>query len=234
MILKKNKNIAPGVKTSKIEATFIAIPDLDVILEELESTQIKLNDLSRLLGDIPMYDSLKWALKEINDYKTKLVVLNTAEDSVDRYIKNITIQNEKLLGKFLVSFQSIYKKYKCVSESQREENNVSLEEDDSSIEEEHLKSLLMKSLFEDLSYLNSDETLKIIETISKNINKLNPRHYRNIIGILRSNLHLLEQFMLLFEYFITQQVSSYRVTTKLSSVLLNIFIELSKKVRKNP
>ncbi|GJQ70464.1 hypothetical protein Trydic_g22876 [Trypoxylus dichotomus] len=197
--------------------------------EDLESIQMKLNNLLTLLGNIPLYNSLKWALKTVDDIKSKLLHPRTLTVNSERYLESIIKSSKALLEKFLISFQNIYKKYKCSTKIASTEDDPNLEEADGSLNDEHLKSLIMASLFDDLSCLNTRNILKCMKNIIENINKLDPDHYQDIKKPINNNLQLLERLILLFEYFITQQVSSYRVTSKLTSVVLNIFLELARK-----
>ncbi|KAI4465363.1 midasin-related [Holotrichia oblita] len=229
ILLKKNKNIIPSSKNSFIAPLYIPMTDFDGILEELEYLKLKISNLLDLLGDIPLYNSLKWALNTIDDIRNKLIVSKPTILNMDKYAENVAKNSEILLKKFLIAFQNLYKKYKTPTEIELTEKNVASEEIDSTIYDEHLTNIITTSLFNDLSSLNTIEILGCIEKIVENINKIDPTHYSKITNNINQNLQLLERFVLFFEYFITQQVSSYRVTSKLTSILLNIFIELAKK-----
>ncbi|KRT79521.1 hypothetical protein AMK59_8481, partial [Oryctes borbonicus] len=220
VMLRKNKSIVPSLKSNFSIPTYIPFPDFKGVLEDLESIKMKLNDLLTLLGNIPMYNSLKWVLNTIDDIRNKLLHPKPSNVDVEKYLKNISKDSEALLEKFLISFQNIYKKYKCSTKAESTEKIPDLEEADCNVEDEHLRHLIMANLSSDLSCLNTANILKCMEDIIENINNLKP---------ISNNLQLLERLILLFEYFITQQVSSYRVTSKLTSVVLNIFIELAKK-----
>lgn len=209
--------------TDKSVNTFDKLPivKLSVILKELDYILANIAILKETFGDMPLGGCLTWISQEIQTLSKKLRKENE-EDELDSKGLNdkVKITTDKLSKAILVSIQSIYKKY------QNNDVVASNEEENIELIENHLKSHIVDNIDDDLEKLE----LKNVFKYSKNLSRCPEIFSAANKSYISTCLPLMEQINLLYEYFVTQQVSAYRTTSKLNSILLNLFIDLASKV----
>lgn len=212
-VLQKLNKCVPSVEKELITPKYVFIQETDIILKSFNEMIIKLHEIQSCFVNV---DSLNW-LEEIV-MTLKMRYENIREDTVD-LDKSVL---DKLMEKVLVAIQNIYKKYSAIEK----QNNES--EDAYVINENHFRGLILQNLNDDLACLQFKDVFKMLHKTSAKLMTINPNiKAKNTILLV---IPLLEQLSLLYQYYITQQVSSYRITCKLTSVLLNIFINLVSKV----
>lgn len=226
--LEKSQNGLPCVNFNVMKPTQVPLSNIDSVINELKAVSDKLTNISTVFKNTPTIKSAVWLNNEANRIKN---LIN--EQSFNSNTK-LTSQNsqvleentEKFLQKMLVIMQNIYKKYK-ENETTVNENKENVDENDD-LKSDHLKTLIINDLFEDLKILKMNNILELLHDLVGEFYKSDeiPRSKM----ILSQILPVLEQIILLYEYFVTQQVSAYRVTCKMSSVFTNIFIDLVTKV----
>lgn len=220
--LLKCKNDIPCTEFDLMVPQFVYISDLSTIKTDLLNIQLNISNLDDILRENLMTKSLIWLVKE-----TGIVLLELEKDfeeeivSTDKLDKKI----EKLVENILVVIQNLYKKYTTSSEC----TEITDKEHEEQLHDEHLKKLLVQNLFDDIIILDIKKTVQNIDKISRFIFKILPKS-QNVRLIVSQCVPFLEQIIHLYQYFITQQVSTYRVTCKMTSILLNIFIDLTSKV----
>lgn len=212
-VLNSGYNFYPSVEFSIQSPKFVFVSDYKSVLEEFETICDNIQDIRNIFNGIPLVNCLKSLQNEISIMNAETETKEVHDDSLQKLCENA-------IQKILVVIQNIYKKYKDVAliatEGSSEETGVGLKKD-------HLNSLVMKDITDDLDLLQMSSVLSIIhEIVAKGGMSPSP--------LIAQIIPVLEQVLLLYEYFVTQQVSAYRVTCKMSSILLNIFIELSTKV----
>lgn len=225
---KKIRNNVPCVEYDLVNPRYLAVSDFDLFTDGLQSISNDLSEIFDIFGEIPLVSSFSWLLQEAKQLENKLMIKNQNELSTE-FSKKESFKSlaEKLSEEILVSIQNIYKKYCAEEENQAIEKQENLEE--YTLHEQHLKDLIVDKMFGDISLLQTKKILKLCGKLSK-ILALNPvDNSENCEELLRV-VPLLEQATLLQQYFLTQQVASYRVTCKMSSILLNVFIDLATKV----
>ncbi|XP_025832475.1 midasin isoform X2 [Agrilus planipennis] len=207
-----------------------ALHDTEEIVFEFTTIVDKIVNLSSIIGNTPLADALKHLKAEIRSVSNQLVInannLLKVKEIVtpDEFRK--TIKN--LEDHVLLSIQNIYKKYE---EDIQKEKNKSLEntDEDLALNDNHLKMLILQKLDDDIELINMKNILTDIHKIISNINTMDSKTILEIKTDLSKTFPLLEQLLLFYQYFVTQQVLTYRITSKLTSIILNIFIDLLTK-----
>jgi len=187
--------------------------------------------LSKLKGIIMKLENLKQFFVVDNEYSIYgspvidlISLLNQELLKVDEINKespqtqiNINNDLESLSHMILIAVQNIYKEYRTSLEDA---------ESNEAIEENHLKKKLHKKLLEDIGTINLK---KINEKLSEIMEKLfsssvDPESLENLSKV----YPLIKQYKLLADYFIIQHISANKVSSKMLSITLSVFLELAK------
>lgn len=226
--LMKCENLVPYTEFDLVVPDFVPIPDLTTLQNDLSIIQGNVKSLEEILRENISTNCLQYLEKDIGNIMSQLE--NNFNDFASSNADEISKKIEKLTESILVVIQNLYKKYNASanaeSEKPAEENEETAEDQ---LQDEHLKKLLVENLCDDMAVLDMKKILKKIHKISNLLFKSSPR-LPDVKDIVSRCVPLLEQILCLYQYFITQQVSSYRVTSKITSILLNVFIELASKV----
>lgn len=222
-LLLKGKSLIPCTEFDIVVPQFVHIQDLSSLKSDLSNIQVDIKSLHHVLCENVATKSLIWIESEIQKILFQLDEDNSSENalSVEEFSKKV----EKLTENILVVIQNLYKKYTTPPEPT--ENKVS-EETEEQLQEEHLKKLVVESLSDDMAILDMKKILRKTHKIASVLLTTTPK--LPIKDIAYQCIPFLEQIIYLNQYFITQQVSAYRVTSKMTSILLNIFIDLASKV----
>lgn len=169
--------------------------------------------------------------------------------------ENIDNELENIVHHILLSMQNIYKKYSVEQENLYEapvtEKNDEVdskanepieigngedEEDDAAVEliqENHLKTKITKEMQTDLATLNASTILpkisKIVTVIRYSRDGIDDSQRSACANKLISIMPILEQYELLCKYYLIQQFGAHKISTKMLSVMLTVFIELGAK-----
>lgn len=193
--------------------------DKNVVQKDLILIKQGVVKLHEIFGDNPVSDSLKWLLKRLDMAKESLTSEYSSESDVN--IDDFNTRIDKLTENILLIIQNMYKKYN--------ENKEATETDENDYHENHLRIAIIENLLQDISVLEMKKIFRNIIKIMNCINKMGTNDINQCRQRLRNCVPLLEQICLMYEYFVTQQVAAYRVTSKMNSVLLSIFTELVTK-----
>ncbi|KAJ8918424.1 hypothetical protein NQ315_008121 [Exocentrus adspersus] len=218
-ILQKSKGIVPSTEYDLIFMQFIPITDVQGLESDLINMYKNLDDLKQMFGNVAIVDSLNWLMKQtilIGEQFEKQYPETSGVDT-DKFKKRVENYAETLL----LIMQNLYRKY--VTEDKSQEVN------EEQLQDEHLKTLIVENLFSDVTTLEMKRVLKATHKISTYFLTAPPNSTNKLKALVHQSLPLLDQIIHLYQYFITQQVSAYRVTCKMNSILLNIFIELISK-----
>ncbi|KAJ4439021.1 hypothetical protein ANN_14977 [Periplaneta americana] len=170
-------------------------------------------------------------------------------------VKNFQDDVEAFLKNMLVVMQDVYKKY-----TQKNDGDIALKddeiesakekdgsdqskverkdddpgkEDESEIEDGHLKVKIIESLSSTVSMFLMNKTNEKLRVLMKKLVAIldtDDIQKGNVCKrLLLHCLPCLDQLVHLYQFFVTQQVASYRVSCKLLSVLLSIFLDLAQK-----
>ncbi|XP_068082683.1 midasin [Anabrus simplex] len=165
---------------------------------------------------------------------------------------------EKLLKSVLIVIQNMYKKYTLLTEKSTdtktseteskgnvgdsheegqpdvEKSGDSEDEDSDKIEDGHMKERIVESISTDLDMLNMKAINSQLQNLIHNLVSILDIHNTAKEGNICKRLLLccvpcLDQLVLLCQFFVTQQVAAYRVSCKMLSVLLSVFLDLAEK-----
>lgn len=227
--LEKLAHVFPASEIQIEDTDYLFVQDKASIIQELNELVQKTTLLKESLGNKSLTNSLTWLLEEFDTNLNTLQTnrLNDEQSNISQ--EKFTRDVEKLMEHILVIIQNVYKKYdslkKVGASGEQEEPERSELFDDN-----HLKTLVIENLFTDLSNLEMKSIFRRVKKLMGKLYKMDSSNLKRCKPLLSNCVPLLEQVTLMYQYFVTQQISAYRVTCKLTSVLLNIFIELASKV----
>lgn len=222
--LIQRSTVDPNLGTTVKGYRYVPFNHKSQLFTELHNLTDCLNKLQTHFAPIKVIDSLSW-LASLFDEIIKKHEETSTPISHNEFEKSLS----KLTKSLLLVMQNIYKKYQTCGMSSKPSSEVDAAED-MGLQENHLKALLADNLSLDIA------TLDLMQ-ISKNAGKivkilLDGAAYADekMRTQITRTIPLYDQILQLSQYFITQQVAAYRTTCKLTSVLLNIFIDLASKV----
>ncbi|XP_055528540.1 midasin [Wyeomyia smithii] len=146
--------------------------------------------------------------------------------------QNVNNELENIIHSVLLAMQHIYKKYSTAEREdvKAEDHDQDQENSNSSLQPQHLKQKINHSLGEDLQTLSLRKvTAKLAGLLSILENVHDPAVSKSIIQKLIRLVPILEQYNLLVEYYLIQQLGAHKISTKMLSVMLTVFIELGTK-----
>lgn len=225
ILLHKVNNGIPAVEQDLFTPQYVFVQENIGISNALEGLAMKLLELQHFFANA-LFDSLNW-LRE------NAVTLQKGYGKSNECFKDgvkIDLEMEKLVEKILIALQNVYKKYNAKEQIDGEEIKEEGDEDAYVLNEDHFKGLILRNLDEDLACLQFKGVFKALHKTAAKVLNVNPSVNIEAKNTVLLVVPLLEQLSLLYQYYITQQVSSYRITCKLTSILLNIFINLVSKV----
>lgn len=214
------------------------IADSNVALKSLNAHNSKFVDgtvvngyLTKLKGLIKKLDSLRQFFVVDSEYSIygspvidlialinqELLKINEINMEVLQTQLNINNDLESLSHMILLAIQNIYKQYRTNSEDP---------ESGEAIEENHLKEKLHKKLLEDIKTINLKKiNEKLLEIMDKLFtSSIDSESLENL-----SKVHpLIKQYKLFADYFIIQHISANKMSSKMLSITLSVFLELAK------
>lgn len=219
---------------NKIQSSF------DGIVNEMKSLKqlLRLNENNEYL---PFAKSLIDLLQTIDDdCKQQMDVDQTADENNSH--QNISNELENIVHHILLSMQNIYKKYStqkpheptAADATEKGNEQVDEDQDEETIQEKHLKQKITGEI-------NIDWQALGLSTVTAKLSKICTEIYHTNNGDqsdddrieclrkLVSILPILKQFELLCKYYMIQQLGAHKLTTKMLSVMLTVFIELTAK-----
>ncbi|XP_044750466.1 midasin [Coccinella septempunctata] len=222
-LIAKCRKTVPCLDFVLKEPSLFPVEDGLLISSNLEMILEKSRGILTSISDTHLQNSLKWLVEEIEDAKNKFILKNSSNTTETEILKEFKANIEKSSSKILVVIQEMFKKYS------RQNMEETIEKDEQADSEKDQLKTLIENLLNDNKQLDSKKVLKTVKKVTESLySGCLPLGEKEKL-ITNQYLSLLEQMILLYQYFLTQQVSSYRVTCKLNSVLLNIFIELAGK-----
>ncbi|KAF7271470.1 hypothetical protein GWI33_015640 [Rhynchophorus ferrugineus] len=217
--LRKTENKLPCVEHVPVQVRFLPQNNRAQMFDDVRTLREHLSGLRVVMYPISVTNTIDWLIKTFD----KIMEKNDGNVE-DRHITNADTILQESSDSILISIQNIYKKYRGLN------LNKSFDKDtDEAIRENHLKSLIMENLASDVSSLDLNNILKHVEELIKVLLGDAAQPTERLKSMAAQYLPLLDQVLQLTHYFITQQVCAYRTTCKLTSVILNIFNDLSTK-----
>lgn len=176
-------------------------------------------------------NAIKCLLKDLkkvdrNSQRPMELTLN----ETDNLNENIFNELENIIHSICLSMEMIYKKLGCdVLETSADSRKSEEDEFGGQIEENHLKEKLLAQLENDFHVLNVKKIATKLSTILLNIlhsSRVNDfTTYKQMSGL----LPLLEQYFCLSKFYLTELIGVHKVSTKMLSIMLSVFVELGAK-----
>lgn len=218
----------------------------DRIIKELTNLRetLKLNENNEYLVIAKPLIDLMQSLRICDDSNDMIV-----DADVNNSHENIANELENIVHHVLLSMQNIYKKYSVQKPNEETSANVNdkdgqnaetkdaQDEDgddqtEETIQANHLKQKISGEITADWQTLGLPTILNKLAKINAEIYHSNNSDKDARVECIRklvSIQSILEQFELLCKYYLIQQLAAHKVSTKLLSVMLIVFIELTAK-----
>ncbi|KAK3926205.1 Midasin [Frankliniella fusca] len=247
------KNVI-DVQSSK---TLITVEHFKKISQCFNDLSLLAGDISNLENVLlmdtlsnPCIQSLQWIkgciLTECQKF-SKLCDLNartTCATAHITYNSFLVKKVESLVERMLLSIQEMYKchtnmgKEASSQKSDQElptENNEVVkeedEEDDSNLQEKHLSDCILASIHSDFQKLGAEDINIDLNSLLQDLLIVldSKEHSEKAIRLALRLIPILQQWILLYQFVVQQQVSAFRVSSKLLSTLLAVFGDVSVK-----
>ena len=156
----------------------------------------KLQELLSLLEHFPLSNSLKWSINEFEGIKVLFLPHHDVE-KINKSLPEFKLKIEKVIGKCLCTIQNIYKRYDLQHQKMNDSENASTNEETCELIENHLKSMTLENLYDDVSKFKIKTLLNEVKNIVNKVIKLNPSESTDYRRIVTCALPLFEQLALL-------------------------------------
>ncbi|XP_044268494.1 midasin [Tribolium madens] len=217
--LEKSKGEVPHTDLQLFKLNFIPISDSSSIQNKLDNIKTNIGEVVRIFGKTKLSQSLSWIVGEVETLRLTIEDKLNGDFNIGNSLKQIEKLTDALCEKISQVVNILHKKY----------SDLSQEQEESRIEDEHLRVLIIENLDSDFKDLRIQEILDLCHEIARHFFTIPPSFLEEPKNLISCVLPLLEQISLYHQYFLTQQVSAYRVINKMNSVLLNIFIDLASR-----
>ncbi|CAD7078669.1 unnamed protein product [Hermetia illucens] len=145
----------------------------------------------------------------------------------EQLFQNVGNEIESLIHLVLLSLQKIYKKYIGLKNDLGNPDSI---QDDICIMKNHLKEGVYQRFISDIEGLRLPETNRKLSNILFSIKYADDIDMKVVFtNQIASILPILEQFTSLCDFFLLQQMGAHKVSTKMLSIILTVFIELGTK-----
>jgi midasin len=196
------------------ESNFVT--EVNVLITVFQRNIEKLHDLRELFVVDNEYSTFGSPICDLYDYMNeRFVQIKSYQDEHVPLPSSLETETEALSHAVLLAIQNIYKEHRGPAET--EENN--------SLEENHLKERLHKRLTSDIGMLQLKEIngalRKILDSVFISTDAQN-------VELLSRIQPLIQQYKLLVDYFVYQQICAHKSSVKMLSIMLSVFLELAK------
>lgn len=178
----------------------------------------KLGELKQLFA---VENEISVYAKSICELHIKLTEKSIQVDALSSDTMQISIdiddKLDNLAHTILVVIQNIYKKF---------EKEATTDDDGADLLANHLKEKLHSELSDDISALKIEKiNKKLRDVLDSMFASTNLRTNHQLVSV----LPLVKQFDLLAKFFFVQQLSANKLSTKMLSIMLSVFLELATK-----
>lgn len=226
-----NENLKYGIthKYTQIQIDMIT-KAVAVIIDIKRKILDIISEFCRDVNEMNFYNPIINSLLNLNEYiDTRLSDFKSEighkERSSDSDLpQNFCAELETLIKQILVVIQE---NQKNISDISHENNEI--EENDNEILENLLKKELLQNLNNNISNMNVNQMCTSLDSLLSKYHNIAVEDIDECKKQLLKCVPLLEQISLFIQFFIAQQIAAHRVSCKMLSVILNIFIELSSK-----
>ena len=195
--------------------------------KDVDKQILKFEKITKKLGELKEYFVVE---KEYSVYGDSICELHNMMSGrfsdISNLNKNTTIsadiddQLNDLANTILIAMQNIFKKFHS------NEATKSSDEEEANLVPNHLKEKMHNEIENDFIILNVQKINSKLRNILDSVyTSTNQRMNEQLSRI----LPLFKQFDLLVNYFFIQQLSSHKLSTKMLSIMLSVFLELATK-----
>ncbi|KAH8401432.1 hypothetical protein KR009_005450 [Drosophila setifemur] len=146
---------------------------------------------------------------------------------VDGDLNNADTELANIAHGVLISLQKIYKQHTKPEPVEKEGDPESKE----ALQEQHLKKCLTGDLTSDWQLLGLPRVLTKLSNVLLVLKHSNPEDQDKLVCARRAIalLPILEQYQLLADYLLLQQLATHKVSAKMLSIVLTVFVEIGSK-----
>uniref|UniRef100_A0A1I8PDS0 Midasin n=1 Tax=Stomoxys calcitrans TaxID=35570 RepID=A0A1I8PDS0_STOCA len=211
-------------------------------LEEYRQAYAQIMDfIGKVLVDLqtPLQEFVPLAkpIQDLQDYLRRIPhimdQIHSQAATVDENFENLEPELENIIHCILMALQKLYKKYPSKSNSDDSASNSPNKKDQPSedeLQEQHLKGKVYGELKDDWHLMNISALNQKLGNIMLML-KLTPSSEQKIQHIQQvlSVQPLLEQFNLMAEYYLLQQLAAHKISLKMLLIILTVFVEIGTK-----
>ncbi|XP_011196368.2 midasin [Zeugodacus cucurbitae] len=146
-------------------------------------------------------------------------------------LENLDAVLEHILHDVLLSLQKLYKKYtQAASETNGESLSPNKSRNELELQDKHLKEQLHAALESDWQALNIINIVEQLSNVLVTLKHAAPTQSKlTYARKLTTLMPILEQYYLLADYYLFQQLGAHKVSAKMLSVMLTVFVEIGSK-----
>ncbi|XP_068146092.1 LOW QUALITY PROTEIN: midasin [Drosophila tropicalis] len=166
-------------------------------------------------------------LKLLEQLKASKIALPTPHGDID--LANVDTDMANIAHAVLMALEKIYKQHSKSVEQKEGEQESELSE---AVQDQHLKQHLNKELNSDWQLLNLPKILTKLTNVLlvlKHAHQTKQGEKLLCLHRLVALLPILEQYQLLADYLLLQQLSTHKVSAKMLSIILTVFVEIGSK-----
>lgn len=175
-------------------------------------------------------------IDEIDSGRVKYFTNNREDEFVES--ETIDAELENIIHCMLIPMQRIYKKYSKQEKnlpglSKQHETSGDEKSENDFVEENHLKTKINYELLSELEILDVEKLTKKLTNVLLTVQYEKCSNISNVSQKIVRILPILEQYHLFCKFYLMQQIGAHKVSTKMLSVMLTVFVELGSKVGVN-
>ncbi|BFG04951.1 midasin [Drosophila madeirensis] len=191
------------------------------ILETIEKILALLRTESN--AHLPLAQPLLELLTSLKVEQTQAQLSPEQEEPID--VANADTELANIAHSVLLSLQKIYKQH-----GQAQANGKEQQEQTEALQEQHLKKCLTSDLVADWQLLSLPRVLEKLSNVLLVLKHAQPSAEK-LLCLRRAValVPILEQYQLLADYLLLQQLGTHKVSAKMLSVMLTIFVEIGSK-----
>ncbi|KAJ8669610.1 hypothetical protein QAD02_000869 [Eretmocerus hayati] len=230
-------------RESEVQVSVITTEHFQFLLkcfDELTSIKNKMHEFASQFGNSevgghPLLENIRLletkCESKIAEFQSILSPEKDAEQSGDT-IDDINLEGfedklEKLMNMILIAIQTEYKKNTSLAAENVKNDDEDEDEDESDFEKNKLKEKLIESIENDIKLLKMGEINQMLNSLLKEVSSANSTNAHSDYRLLQKCMPLVQQYLLLAQFYLNEQVASFRVSCKILHMQLNVFLDLA-------
>ncbi|XP_067631338.1 midasin isoform X2 [Eurosta solidaginis] len=188
--------------------------------------------LSRAVGeDLPFAKPISALLSDIKACRNRI---SSSPSTAPTNLEQVEAVLERILHAVLLALQKLYKKHTeiptATQSTEESTSSPSKAHNELELQEKHLKEQLHTALESDWETLNIANIVQQLSHVLLTLKHAIPTQLklasaRKLITL----MPILEQYYLLADYYLFQQLGAHKVSAKMLSVMLTVFVEIGSK-----